>query len=191
MIVNRGLSVTLFINFTILLLPTFLAFILPIAIFTAVIFTYNRLIIDSELVVMRASGYSHFMIAKPAIILAVFVTLICYSITLYFLPTSYREFKDLQFSFRNSLPTILLQEGVFNTVMEGVTVYIRNKRSNGELFGIVIHDARSPKQPITMMAERGVISSGKKGPRVVMFSGNRQQVDSQDGRLSLLYFDKY
>ena len=191
MIVNRGLSVTLFINFTILLLPTFLAFILPIAIFTAVIFTYNRLIIDSELVVMRASGYSHFMIARPAIILAVFVTLICYSITLYFLPTSYREFKDLQFSFRNSLPTILLQEGVFNTVMDGVTIYIRNRRSTGELFGIVIHDARSPKQPITMMAERGVISSSKTGPRVVMFSGNRQQVDSKDGRLSLLYFDKY
>ncbi len=191
MIVNRGLSISLFINFTILLLPTFLAFILPIAVFTAVIFTYNRLIIDSELVVMRASGYSHFMIARPAIILATFVTLICYSITLYFLPTSYREFKDLQFSFRNSLPTILLQEGVFNTVMEGVTVYIRSKKSTGELFGIVIHDARSPKRPITMMAERGVISSSKKGPRVVMFSGNRQQVDSQDGRLSLLYFDKY
>ena len=140
---------------------------------------------------MRASGYSQFMIARPAVILATLVTLICFSITTYFLPASYREFKDLQFSLRNSLPTVLLQEGVFNTVMKGVTVYVRNKGDAGELSGIVIHDARSPKSPITMMAERGKILSSNQGPRVVMVNGNRQQVDSKDGHLSLLYFDRY
>ena len=177
MIVNRGLSINLFLNLTILLLPSFLAFILPIAVFTSVMFTYNRLIIDSELVFMRASASSHFMIARPALLLATLTTITCFTITTYFLPTSYREFKDLQFSLRNSLPTMLLQEGVFNHVMEGITVYIRNKESTGELSGIVIHDARLIKKPITMMAERGVISSGEKGPRVIMINGNRQQVD--------------
>ena len=191
MIVNRGLSIPLFLNFTLLLLPTFFAYILPIAVFASVIFTYNRLIIDSELIVMRASGYSQFMIARPAIILATLVTLICFSITTYFLPASYREFKDLQISLRNSLPTILLQDGVFNTVMKGVTVYVRKNNDEGELSGIVIHDSRSPKSPVTMMAERGVIISSQRGPRVVMVNGNRQQVDPKDGHLSLLYFDRY
>ena len=191
MIVNRGLSIPLFLHFTLLLLPTFFAFILPIAVFASVIFTYNRLIIDSELIVMRASGYSQFMIARPAIVLATIVTLVCFSITTYFLPASYREFKDLQFSLRNSLPTILLQDGVFNTVMKGVTVYVRKKNDAGELSGIVIHDARSPKSPVTMMAERGVIISSQLGPRVVMVNGNRQQVDPKNGHLSLLYFDRY
>ena len=191
MIVNRGLSIPLFVYFTMLLLPTFFAVILPIAVFASVMFTYNRLLVDSELVVLRAAGCSQFMIARPAIILATLVTIFCYSLTTYFIPTSYREFKDLQFSLRNSLPTVLLQEGVFNPVMKGVTVYVRNKISAGELSGIVIHDARSPKSPITIMAERGVIVSTAKGPRVVMLNGNRQQVDDKDGRLSLLYFDRY
>jgi len=191
MIVNRGLSIPLFLNFTLLLLPTFFAFILPIAVFASVIFTYNRLIIDSELIVMRASGYSQFMIARPAIVLATLVTLVCFSITTYFLPASYREFKDLQFSLRNSLPSILLQDGVFNTVMKGVTVYVRKRNDAGELSGIVIHDARSPKSPVTMMAESGVITPSQKGPRVVMVNGNRQQIDPKDGHLSLLYFDRY
>ena len=191
MIVNRGLSIPLFVYFTLLLLPTFLAVILPIAVFASVMFTYNRLLVDSELVVLRAGGCSQFMIARPAIILATLATLLCYSLTTYFIPSSYREFKDLQFSLRNSLPTVLLQEGVFNSVMNGVTVYVRNKTSAGELSGIVIHDARSPESPITMMAERGVIVSTEKGPRVIMVNGNRQQVDAKDGRLSLLYFDRY
>ena len=45
--------------------------ILPIAVFAAVMFTYNRLLVDSELVVLRAGGCSQFMIARPAIILAI------------------------------------------------------------------------------------------------------------------------
>jgi len=191
MIVNRGLSIPLFVYFTLLLLPTFFAVILPIAVFASIMFTYNRLLVDGELVVLRAGGCSQFMIARPAIILATLVTLFCYALTTYLIPASYREFKDLQFSLRNSLPTILLQEGVFNPVMKGVTVYIRDKTSEGELSGIVIHDARSPKSPVTMMAERGVIVASEKGPRVVMVNGNRQHVDETDGRLSLLYFDRY
>jgi lipopolysaccharide export system permease protein len=42
-----------------------------------------------------------------------------------------------------------------------------------------------------MMAERGALVQGRDGPRVVMASGNRQEVDSATGRASLLYFDQY
>ncbi|MEE2956373.1 MAG: LPS export ABC transporter permease LptF [Pseudomonadota bacterium] len=191
MIVNQGLSLALFGYFMLLLLPTFLGIILPIALFASVIFTYNRLIVDSEMVVLRSGGCSKFRLARPAITLAVLVTLICYSLTIYFMPASYREFKDLQFNLRNSLPTVLLQENVFNSIMKNVTVYIRSRSVNGSLSGIVIHDARDLKQPVTMMAEHGSIVSSKNGPRVILVKGNRQKVDPKDGQLSLLFFDQY
>ena len=54
MIVNRGLSVGTFIFMTGLLLPNFLLIILPIALFTVIVFTYSKLINDRELVIMRA-----------------------------------------------------------------------------------------------------------------------------------------
>ena len=127
MIVNQGLSLTLFVYLTLLLLPTFLGIILPIALFASVVFTYNRLIVDSEMVVLRGGGCSRMRLGRPAITLAVFVTLICYSLTTYLIPASYREFKDLQFNLRNSLPTVLLQENVFNTVMKNVTIYNRSR----------------------------------------------------------------
>lgn len=191
MIVNRGLSASLFLYFTMLLLPSFLVIILPVALFVAVLFTYNRLLIDSELVVLRAGGYSQYSLARPAMTLTLIVMLACYALTLYFMPASYREFKDLQFTLRNSYPTVLLQEGVFSPVMKGVTVYVGSRSSEGELSGIIVHDARNRKQPVTMMAERGSIVAGKSGPRVVLVTGSRQQVDEEDGSLSLLYFDRY
>lgn len=191
MIVNRGLSAPLFIYFTLLLLPSFLGVILPIALFIAVLFTYNRLTTDSELVVLRAGGCSHLFLARPAVALAGLITVICYGLTLYGIPASFRQFKDMQYVLRDAYPAVLLQEGVFNNVMKGVTVYVRHRSDDGELSGIIVHDARNPRRPVTMMAERGAIVTGKTGPRVVLVSGNRQEVDAKDGRLSLLYFDRY
>ena len=191
MIVNRGLSAPLFVYLTLLLLPTFLSVILPVALFAAVLFTYNKLLIDSELLVLRAGGISHMGLGRPALLLAVLVTAICYAITVYFMPTSFREFKDLQFTLRNSYASVLLEEDVFNTVGNGLTVYVRERSQSGELFGIIVHDSRNKTRPVTMMAERGAIVTGANGPRVVMGNGNRQEISEKDGRLSLLYFDRY
>ncbi len=191
MIVNRGLSAPLFVYFTLLLLPTFLTIILPIALFASTLFVYNRLISDSELVIMRAGGCSRYDIARPALILSALVVIAGYFLTTYLMPTTYREFRELQHSIRNSIPAVLLQQGVFNKVASGVTVYVRSRGSNGDLLGILVHDSRNPKRPVTMMAEHGRIVSGASGPRVEMVNGNRQQVDEKDGRLALLYFERY
>lgn len=191
MIINRGASAPIFLYLTLLLLPTFLQLILPIATFTAVMFGYNKMIMDSELVVLRASGWSQFALARPAIILAALLTVVGYILTIFVIPASYREFKGLQFQLRNSYSTVILQEGVFNPVMKGITVYIRDRSPDGELLGIIIHDNRKPEKPITMMAERGAIVAGTHGPRVVMANGNRQEIQGENGWLSLLYFDNY
>ena len=190
-IVNRGLPATTFFSFVALLLPSFLAVVLPIAAFCAVLFVYHKLAMDSELVVLRAAGLSAMQLARPALILALVTTAVVYSITLYFLPVSYRAFKELQFRLRSDYSTVLLQEGTFNTVAEGITVYVRERSAGGELRGILVHDTRDPEKPVTMMAERGALVSGDTGPRVVMVNGNRQQVEGGSGRLSLLYFDSY
>ena len=191
MIVNRGLSATNFLTFTMLLLPTFLSLIGPIALFAAAIFTYNRMVNDSEVVVMRASGMAPIRIGRPALALAFLIMILGYFNSLYLLPTTYREFKDMQREFRSEFSTLLLQEGIFNPVAAGITVFVRERSKRGELYGIIIHDERETDTPVTMMAERGAIVSSDKGPRVLMVNGNRQEVQSDDGRLSLLYFDRY
>jgi lipopolysaccharide export system permease protein len=190
-IVNRGMPASTFLYFIGLLLPSFLAIIMPIAAFCAVLFVYYKLIMDSEIVVLRAAGLSPLQIARPAIILAGFVTLTVYSITLYLLPVSYRAFKELQNDIRSDYSAVLLQEGVFNNVAEGITVYVRERGSDGELRGILVHDSREAGRPVTMMAERGALVRSEQGPRVVLVNGNRQQIQGEGGRLSLLEFDRY
>ena len=190
-IVNRGLPASTFLTFVGLLLPSFLGVVLPVACFVAVLFVYHKLAMDSEMVVMRAAGLSPLQLARPAIVLAILVTVVVYAISLYFLPVSFRDFKDLQNAFRNDLSTVLLQEGVFTTLSDDITVYVRERSADGELRGILVHDNRDPEKPVTMMAERGALVASETSPRVVMENGNRQQVDRETGRFSLLYFDRY
>jgi len=191
MIVNRGLSGGMFVYLTMLLLPNFLVLVLPIALFTVVVFTYAKLISDRELMVMRAAGLSQFALAKPALILALAVVGLGYFLNLYVVPQSYAKFRTLQWDIRYNYTHILLREGAFNTITDGVTVYVRQRTSDGKLLGILVHDQRDKENPFTLMAAKGAMVDTGEGARVVMFNGNRQAIDKETNKLSILYFDRY
>lgn len=191
LIVKHGISLGTFLYLTLLLLPSFLSIVLPIALFSSILFTYNKLWMDRELVVLRAVGVSHIALAVPSLVLATLVMLSGYALNLYFMPAAYRDFKDMEFAIKNDFSAILLQEGKFNTISDGLTVYVRQRDTDGELLGILVQDTRQPKRPVTYIAERGALVQSSSGPRVVLVNGNRQEVERSDGRLSLLYFDTY
>lgn len=191
LIINKGLSAGLFFYLTLLILPGVWALILPIALFAAVLYTYFRLAADRELAVMGAAGLGPRALARPALALAGVVTVVAYVLTLWLMPLGQRSFATLKSDLRTNLSYVLLQEGAFNTVGSGLTVYIRARGAEGELLGILVHDGREPDRPVTMMAERGALVRSDQGPRLVLIAGNRQQVDRNSGQLSMLYFDRY
>jgi lipopolysaccharide export system permease protein len=130
-------------------------------------------------------------LARPAFVLAGLGTLLVYSIMLYFLPASYHQLKELQSDIRNDYATVVLREGAFNKLAEGITIYVRARTPDGELRGILVHDNRDPKKPVTRMAELGSVVRSEQGPRAILVNGNSQQIDPESGRLSLLTFDQY
>src|SRR5215469_11147459 len=132
LIVNRGLSGGLFFYLGVLTLPRFVEIVLPIGIFIAVLFTYNKLIAESEIVVMRAAGLSQFGLARAAILLSLVGTVLLLLLAAYFLPATTRAFKDLQFQIRNRYASAVLQEGIFTTLSENLTVFVQGRETSGE-----------------------------------------------------------
>lgn len=190
-IFNKGLSTGFFFYLTLLILPGVLAIVLPISLFAAILYTYQRLSAESELVVMASSGLAPSRLARPALLLAVLITVVGYGLTLYLMPLGHRTFRALKMDLRANLSNVLLQEGTFNTVGQGLTVYIRERYSGGELRGILVHDSRDSARPTTMMAERGILVSSEEGPRLVLDEGNRQEIEYGTEQLSILHFDRY
>ncbi|MBV1797455.1 LPS export ABC transporter permease LptF [Siccirubricoccus sp. G192] len=177
LVLDRGLSLLVFVELTGLLLPSFFAVILPITTFVVTLFVYVRFSTDRELVVMRAAGLSQWQLARPAIGLALISVGTCYALNLWMVPASQAAFRAWQFEIRNELAAILLQEGVFSSVGDDLTVYARLRDRDGTLRGILVHDARERGAPITILAEAGRITVTPQGPRVTLENGQRQQVE--------------
>ncbi|MTJ79816.1 MAG: LPS export ABC transporter permease LptF [Telmatospirillum sp.] len=190
--VNKGASVAVFLKLSMLVMPNFLTVILPVSLFAVVLFTYNKLITDRELVVLRAAGLSHWMLARPALILAAGCLFLGYALNIWIIPRSVEEFHKLQWTLRSSATNVMLQEGQFNQISPGLTVYVRARSPAGELLGVIVYDRRSPQHTVTLMAERGALIKTDTGtPKVLMINGTREQVTRESHRLSLLYFDNY
>ncbi|MBP6818238.1 MAG: LPS export ABC transporter permease LptF [Ferrovibrio sp.] len=190
-IVNNNLSIGSFFYLTMLVLPGVTAIILPIAAFCATLYAYNRLAGDSELVVLSGSGFSRLSLTRPAWILAGGLVLLLYTIGLFLGPLSARTLRTTQYEFRTALAGMVIMEGVFNTLSNNLTVYVRERNAEGEMRGILVHDSRDAQRPVTMMAERAMLVLTAQGPRLVMAKGNRQQVEQGRRSLSILYFDNY
>ena len=75
LITNNGIPVSIFAELTSLLMPRIFTVLAPISLFAAVLFVYNRMLSDRELVVMQAAGISPWENAKPAVYFGLFMVL--------------------------------------------------------------------------------------------------------------------
>ncbi|WP_428392067.1 LPS export ABC transporter permease LptF [Lichenicoccus sp.] len=191
MVVDRGLSLRVFLQLTGLLVPSFVAVILPITTFVVVQFIYQRLAGDRELTVMRAAGLSDFAIARPALGCIGIAVVLSYVLNLWIVPVSYHAFREYEFEIRNKMAAFLLQEGVFTRVSDNLTVYVRTRSQDGTLHGILVEDDRQQNTPATILAERGDLATAANGtPTVVLYNGSREEIDRATGRLNVLTFKR-
>lgn len=188
LVVDRGLSLRVFLSLTGLLLPSFVAVVMPVTTFVVCLFIYLRLASDRELTVMRASGLSPFALARPGLACAILSTLTVFILNIWIVPSSYHAFRQYELQIRNKMAAFMLQDGVFTKISNTMTVYIRSRDQNGNLRGILVEDDRQPDSHATIMANRGNMVIVNDIPRVVLYDGSRQVIDRKTGRLNMLVF---
>lgn len=181
-----------FLKIIALTLPRFLEIILPISFVAGLLFTYNKMIMDNELIVLRACGFDQMMLAKPVLTMATALTLLLLALTTYISPKCYAEMQVLKQSIKTQYSTFLLREGVFNTFGDKMTIYLRDRADNGDLLGLVIHDTRDKsKPPVTVTAKRGRVTMQGDVPNIVVYDGIRQQMEVENKSVSRLSFARY
>ncbi|MDE2335443.1 MAG: LPS export ABC transporter permease LptF [Rhodospirillales bacterium] len=190
LIVDRGLSLWAFIKLTGLLVPSFVAIILPVAVFVVVLFAYQRLAADREITVMRASGVSNWGLARPALLLALGALVLGFVLNLWVVPAAFGAFREDQFAIRNRVAAFLLQEGVFTQVTDKLTIYVARRDPNGTLHGLLIDDERDADSPVTVLAESGRFLGTGATPTVLLYNGSREQVDPKTGALAVVSFKR-
>lgn len=192
LVLESGASGGTFWLLTMLAMPRFLEIILPIALMAAIVFVYNRMTMDSELVVMRALGRAPWRLARPAVVLSGTVAAILLLMTTWAAPLSLNAMQQLRQVVKAQYSSLLFRPGVFSDVVPGLTVFIRERSAAGELQGLMIHDTRESGQPpVTILAKRGGILFTPGGQQVVVYDGSRQDINPTSGVLNRLDFERY
>jgi lipopolysaccharide export system permease protein len=189
LVINRGQSAFTFLYLVLLLLPTPLAVIMPIAFFFATLITLQRLQGDSELVVMASAGYSLRQLAFPVLGCAAIVMALTYACVFYLMPAGQRTLRDKVLDIRADMAGALLNEGDFNTSQQGLTVFIRQLTSKGEIHGILVHDSRDRARPVTYIAEKGILAQTPAGTRLIMLDGTIETSAQAGKQLQVLHFE--
>jgi len=191
MVTDKGLPVYLFVEMTSLLMPRVFSILSPIALFVAVMFVYNRLITDSELVVMKAVGISSLFIARAAIFTGIVLALFNVFVLNWGIPAAENRFRDLEFEVKNSFTKMMLREGNFTTFKDTTTVFIEKFYDDGTVKGILVGDSKNPTEKVMTVAETGRLEYTDSGPKILLKNGTRQVMNKKTGQFTSMTFDDY
>lgn len=191
LVTANGQAITTFLQVTALLIPVLLTVVLPVALLIAVIYTFNSMNTDAELVVINASGASQSSVLKPVLLLAMICTLIVASMTLYFSPLSFRTWQSLITNVRGNIVTQFMREGSFLSLAPNLTFHVRARNTDGSMQGIFVSDDREDDKTSTYIAERGAILDNPLGMFLIMTNGTIQQRSKLDDSISMIAFSSY
>ena len=192
LITSRGQGIVLFLQMTLLSLPSLMALIAPNAMLMAALYTLDRMNGDSELIVMTASGATVWRIGAPLLAMAALVTIGILLANLFLTPASMRALRDFVTQVRADLISQVLEPGRFSSPESGLTFHIRDRSLNGDLLGLLVHDERDDKQVMSYLAERGRIITNDEGSYLVMFDGyvHRYNSEDKDQNVQIVAFDQ-
>jgi len=190
LITGKGQTLLVFLTVTGLSLPLLVAVISPVALFIAIMFALNRLNGDSELIVMSAAGMRPGRVMRPFLIFGGIVSVLMAVLTLYLIPASFQELRDLISKIRADFVSNIVQEGQFTTLDNGVTFHYR-ERAGEALLGILMQDRRDETRKVVYLAERGQTVEHKGQSYLKLENGSIHRQGSANQQSSIVTFDSY
>lgn len=187
-LIADGHSAGVFLEFTILSLPSVMILVMPLASFAAATYVTNQLSNESEMTVMQAAGMSPWRIARPVMIFGLGLCMTTMVLTHVLKPASRAELHQRERELTQSISARLLREGDFLHPVSGVTFYIREISTDGLLQDVLLSDRRQDGRAVTYTAQQAYLLRDPDGPKLVMQSGMAQTLSLSDQRLSTTDF---
>jgi lipopolysaccharide export LptBFGC system permease protein LptF len=167
---SANIPSTLVWQLAIALIPNVIAFTCPMAVLVGVIIGLSRMQGDSELVAIRASGFSNLQIAVPIAMLGVVLSLFTFLINLYGVPLAARIVRTVAIQTAIYKLESPIEPGVFNTEIRGFTAYVKaGDLTTGTWKNIFIHseDPKTGTMRLITSSDGRIDSSGDRSELVL------------------------
>ena len=190
-LIANGQSAIVFLEFTSLTLPWMISIITPAAGFAAAVYVINRLSSEGELVILKNSGQSVQAISLPVWVFAILMATMNLVLSNILVPISQHQLHERQLEVAENLTARLLTEGKFLTPSDGITFYLKEINSNGQLESVFLNDTSNSRKNLTYTASKAFLVKAKNGPRLVLIDGLIQSFDNNTNQLTVTKFNDF
>ena len=187
-LMSDGQTALVFVKFSLLTLPGVIKLVLPIAGFVAAVYVANKLSTESELVVMQATGFSPFRLARPVLYFSLMMAVMMAVLVHFLVPMSKLAMVTERAALSENVTARFLTDGQFTHPGKKVTLYINEIDGTGQLHDLFLEDGRRADQSTTYTARRALFVRGGNGPKLIMFDGMAQTLDSASKRMTVTRF---
>ena len=183
-LIGDGQSAIVFLEFTALALPQLILNVLPIATFAAAVYVTNRLLNESEITVMQATGTSPWRLARAALVFGLISAAMFATLAHLLVPAAQRQLDQRQVEIAENATAQLLTEGTFLHPTDGVTFYMRDIGDDGILRDVFLADRRAPGEDVIYTAAEAYLVNDDTRTTLLMFDGLAQRMELESKRLS-------
>jgi lipopolysaccharide export system permease protein len=188
---GQGQTILAFLGITSLIVPQLVTVIAPVALVVAVAHNLHKLATDSEIIVMNGAGMRPWRLLTPFIVVSVLGAIMVSTISAYVAPESLRLLRRWVAEVRADLVSNIVQPGRFTAIENGLAFYIRERRPNGLLAGLLMDDRRDPAVRVTIVAELGEMVKNENGSYLLLQNGSIQRHEAKQRDPSIVVFERY
>ncbi|CAK7014699.1 MAG: hypothetical protein DELT_02207 [Desulfovibrio sp.] len=175
------------------MVPMFMLIVVPFSCMLSVFLTFLRMSTDRELVALKAGGVSLYQLLPAPLIFCMLCAVMNVAVSLYGVSWGMNNFRATVMDIANNRARVVVQPGVFNQDIFGLTLFARQVDPESQTMHKVIFEDRTQDKNnrLTILAERGNITAE---PRTgsLLFTLKNGHIYRADGeQFGVLGFDEY
>ena len=155
---------------------------LPLAILVSSIMTFGDLSEHFEITAAKASGISLQRLMRPLFILAIFISVLAFFFSNNILPYTNLKMGSLLYDIRQQKPALSIREGVFYGGIEGYSIKVGRKGSDGKsIYDVMIYDhTQNIGNRKVIIAESGSMLTSNDGRFLMIALKNGSSYEEQN-----------
>lgn len=168
MFISRGVPFISVIQLLINLIPSVLAFAVPMSVLVGILSGLSRMSSDSEIIAFKTLGISDFRVFKPLLVFSLGGWLITSFLALYLAPRA--NYKWVQALTKSVLSNIQIQiePRQFYDKLQGTVLYIQDIPREGHWEKVFVYSIQTPEEPRVILADEGSLHVQPEEERIIL-----------------------
>lgn len=172
--------------------PLFMFLIMPIAAMLSVFLTFLRINSDNELMALKASGISLRQLLPAPLLFCAICTVLAVCVSVFAVSWGMSNFRGTIMDIAQTRARLVLQPGVFNKDIPGITIFARQADLNsGQIKHVLVEDRSREKNSVVILAPKGSIITDEERGEIIFKLFNGRLYRTADDQLAVMGFGEY